>query len=58
MEVSEYLQGVAEKKAMKLLTHFKTVENLKKATVEEIAQAGGISQSVANDVYEFVQNSL
>ena len=34
------------------------VENLKKATVEEIAQAGGISQSVANDVYEFVQNSL
>ena len=43
---------------MKLLTHFKTVENMKKATVEEIAQAGGISQSVANDVYEFVQNSL
>ena len=35
-----------------------TVENLKKATFEEIAQAGGISQSVANDVYEFVQNSL
>ena len=52
------VKGIGEKKAMKLLTHFKTVENLKKATVEEIAQAGGISQSVANDVYEFVQNSL
>ena len=47
-----------EKKAVKLLTAFKTVENLKKATVEEIAAAGGISQSVAKDVYEFVQNSL
>lgn len=52
------VKGIGEKKAMKPLTHFKTVENMKKATVEEIAQAGGISQSVANDVYEFVQNSL
>ena len=52
------VKGIGEKKAMKLLIHFKTVENLKKATVEEVAQAGGISQSVANDVYEFVQNSL
>ncbi len=52
------IKGIGEKKAVKLLTAFKTVENLKKATVEEIAAAGGISQSVAKDVYEFVQNSL
>ena len=52
------VKGIGEKKAVKLLTAFKTVENLKKATVEEIAAAGGISQSVAKDVYEFVQNSL
>ena len=52
------IKGIGDKKAEKLLSRFKTKDELKKATVEEIAQAGGISQSVANDVYEFVQNSL
>lgn len=52
------VKGIGEKKAMKLLSVFKTTEALKKATAEEIAAAAGISQSVAKDVYEFVQNSL
>lgn len=52
------VKGIGEKKAVKLLTAFKTVENLKKATPEEIAAAAGISKNVAEEVYEFVQNSL
>lgn len=52
------VKGIGEKKAVKLLTTFKTVENLKKATPEEIAAAAGISKNVAEEVYEFVQNSL
>ena len=52
------IRGIGEKKALKLLTAFKTIEALKKALPEEIAQVAGVSQSVAKDVYEFVQNSL
>ena len=52
------IRGIGEKKALKLLTAFKTTEALKKASPEEIAQVAGVSQSVAKDVYEFVQNSL
>lgn len=52
------IKGIGEKKAAKLLTAFKTTEALKKATAEEIAAAAGISQSVAQEVYEFVQNDL
>ncbi len=52
------VKGIGDKKAVKLLTAFKTVENLKKATPAEIAEAAGISKSVADKVYEFVQNAL
>ncbi|MBQ5333711.1 MAG: excinuclease ABC subunit UvrC [Oscillospiraceae bacterium] len=52
------VKGIGEKKALKLLTAFKTTEALKKAAPEEIAQVAGVSQSVAKEVYEFVQNSL
>lgn len=52
------VRGIGEKKAVKLLTTFKTVENLKNATPEQIASVAGVSQSVAQEVYEFVQNDL
>lgn len=52
------IKGIGEKKAAKLLTAFKTTEALKKATAEEIAAAAGVSQTVAQEVYEFVQNDL
>ncbi len=52
------IKGIGEKKAAKLLTTFKTIENMKKATPAEIAAAAGIGESVANEVYDFVQNVL
>lgn len=52
------VKGIGEKKAQKLLSVFKTTENFKKATCEEIAAAAGLSQSAAKEVYEYVQNSL
>lgn len=52
------VKGIGEKKAAKLLTAFRTADNLKKATVEEIAAAAGVAKNVAEEVYEFVQNSL
>lgn len=52
------IKGIGEKKAAKLLTAFKTTDNLKKASPEDIAAAAGVNKKVAEDVYEFVQNSL
>ena len=52
------VNGIGEKKAMKLLTHFKTIENMRRATPEEIAAAAGVSKKVAEDVAEFVKNAL
>ncbi|MGN1089647.1 MAG: excinuclease ABC subunit UvrC [Huintestinicola sp.] len=52
------VNGIGEKKAMKLLTHFKTIENLKNANADEIAAAAGVSKKVAEDVAEFVKNAL
>ncbi|MDE6591842.1 MAG: excinuclease ABC subunit UvrC [Oscillospiraceae bacterium] len=48
------VKGIGEKKAMKLLSTFKTMENLKKASPEEIAAAAGVNLQVARDVWEYV----
>lgn len=52
------IKGIGEKKAQKLFTTFKTREEFKKATPEEIAKAAGINIALAEQVYEFVQNEL
>ncbi len=52
------IKGIGEKKAAKLLTVFKTVENMKNASPGEIASAAGISPESAAEVYDFVQNNL
>ncbi|MGN0667238.1 MAG: excinuclease ABC subunit UvrC [Huintestinicola sp.] len=57
MEITK-IKGIGEKKAMKLFTKYKTVENLKKASPQEIAAAAGVNAQVAEQVYEFVQNVL
>ena len=48
------VKGIGEKKAMKLLSKFKTMENLKNASPEEIAAAAGVNLHVARDVWDYV----
>ena len=52
------IKGIGEKKAQKLFTAFKTREEFKKASPEEIAKAAGISLELAGQVYDFVQDEL
>jgi excinuclease ABC subunit C len=52
------IKGIGEKKAAKLLTTFKTKEELKKATPEAIAKAAGVNIELANEVFEFIQNEM
>ena len=52
------IKGIGEKKAQKLFTAFKTREEFRKASPEQIAKAAGINLELAEQVYEFVQNEL
>lgn len=47
------IQGVGEVTAKILLKQFKTVESIKKASVEELAKTKGISRTVADNVFAY-----
>lgn len=49
------VKGIGEKKAIKLMTQFKTKENLKKATAEELAKAAGVNIQTAEELYRVIQ---
>ena len=48
------VKGIGEKKAVKLMTEFKTKDNLKKATVEQLMQTAGISKETAEQLYAVI----
>ena len=50
------IEGIGEKKAKALMKHFKTVSAIKEASVEELAQVSGISQSNAQSIYNYYRN--
>lgn len=50
------IKGIGDKKAEKLLSAFKTKDELKKATAEDIAKAAGINIQLAQEVREFIEN--
>lgn len=47
------IKGVGEKRAKSLLKHFKTINKIKQAEIQELIQAKGITQSVAQEIYKF-----
>ena len=52
------IKGIGEKKAQKLFSAFKTREEFRKATAEEIAKAAGINISLAEEVAEYIKNEM
>ena len=48
------VKGIGDKKAMKLMTHFKTKENLKNASAEEISKVAGVNVTVASELLELL----
>ena len=52
------IKGIGEKKAQKLFSAFKTREEIRKATAEEIAKAAGINISLAEEVAEYIKNEM
>lgn len=47
------IDGVGEKRRNELLYHFRTIEAIKSATAEEIAEVPGMTSEVAEKVYEY-----
>ncbi|VIF79429.1 excinuclease ABC subunit C [Clostridioides difficile] len=47
------IQGIGEKRKKSLLSHFKDVDAIKKATMEELLEVDGMNKSIADNVYNF-----
>ena len=47
------IDGIGEKKAKELLKTFKTIKNIKDASVEELEKVKGINRQLAEKIYEF-----
>lgn len=50
------VKGIGEKKSEKLLIKYKTKDNLKKASPEELAETAGINSGTARELWEVIQN--
>ncbi|ENZ9536808.1 TPA: excinuclease ABC subunit UvrC [Clostridioides difficile] len=47
------IQGIGEKRKKSLLNHFKDVDAIKKATMEELLEVDGMNKSISDNVYNF-----
>lgn len=47
------IDGIGEKKAKELLKAFKTIKNIKSASVDELQKVKGINRELAEKIYEF-----
>ena len=49
------IKGIGQKKAEKLLLRYRTKDNLKKASPEELASAAGVNQETALELWKLIQ---
>ncbi len=49
----DYIPGVGEKRKKALLSHFKSIEDIKNASVEELSKVEGLNKSVAENIYDY-----
>ena len=47
------IPGVGEKRKKALLSHFKSIEDIKNASVEELSNVEGLNRSVAENIYDY-----
>ncbi|WP_297131297.1 excinuclease ABC subunit UvrC [Terrisporobacter sp.] len=47
------IPGVGEKRKKALLSHFRSIEEIKKASEEELSQVEGLNKSVAENIYNY-----
>lgn len=52
------VKGIGVKKSQKLMLKYKTIANLKEASVNELAESAGVNQEIASELFSFIQNEL
>ncbi|MGL5712038.1 MAG: excinuclease ABC subunit UvrC, partial [Paraclostridium sp.] len=50
------IQGIGEKRKKSLLTHFKSIEDIKKASFKELLEVEGMNKASAESVYNFFKS--
>jgi len=50
------VKGIGEKKALKLMTHFKTIEALKNADIDEISRVARVNATIAEELIDKLNN--
>lgn len=56
--VLDHIPGIGAKRRQSLWSHFGSLDRIKAATVEELAQVPGMNQSAAESVYQFFRMEL
>lgn len=51
------IHGIGKKRRLALLNHFKTIEEIKNASIEELKKVEGINETAAIAVYEFYREN-
>ncbi|MGN0605303.1 MAG: excinuclease ABC subunit UvrC [Oscillospiraceae bacterium] len=49
------VKGIGQKKASKLIMHYKTKNSLKQASAEELASVAGVNMDIAKELYNLIQ---
>ena len=52
-DAENILCRIGEKRKIKLLQHFKTIDRIKEATVEELLKVDGMNEKLAENIYKF-----
>ncbi|MGN1411577.1 MAG: excinuclease ABC subunit UvrC [Oscillospiraceae bacterium] len=52
------VKGIGEKKANQLMMHFKTTQNLKNASIEDLKSVAGVGDEIAKNLFDLIQNTL
>lgn len=50
------VHGIGEKKAQKLLLHYKTIANMQKASLEELRSVAGVGEETGKELYQLLQS--
>ena len=51
------INGIGEKRALKILKHFKSKDELLNADITEISQIAGVGVEKAGEILSFIRNS-
>ncbi len=52
----EKIEGVGEGKRKALMLHFKSIDKIRKASVEELCEVKGISEKIASNIFSYFRN--